>query len=405
MKLTTELLRETALYIQDYYNSNFNDQYCFHQYNRTINIVRHCDALASRMDLGKQESKLVHLAAWFLETGYCIDYQNAQVKSAELAAAYYKEKGVEDEKIETIVECILSTRMPMQAVTATAQIVCDASMYHLAEKDAHQILNTLRTEYAALSVREFTDEEWIKENVSNLSNHFYFTSAARKLYQKGKSKSLAGYKKNLELLHEIVQEPPHQTIQVPATEHEKIVAEGAVKLERGVETFFRITEQRHMELAARAHEKASLLISINAIVISIVLSVLITKLDESKYLLLPTLLLIITASATIIFSILSTRPKLIKDSSKHNPVAGHEMNIIFFGDFAKLSLDEYKKSMQVTYKNRATLYDSLSKDIYYQGIILVWKYKYINIAYNIFMYGFIITILAFIAAYALHTAN
>ena len=81
------------------------------------------------------------------------------------------------------------------------------------------------------------------------------------------------------------------------------------------------------------------------------------------------------------------------------------MNIIFFGDFAKLSLDEYKKSMQVTYKNRASLYDSLSKDIYYQGIILVWKYKYINIAYNIFMYGFIITILSFIAAYALHTAN
>ena len=184
-------------------------------------------------------------------------------------------------------------------------------------------------------------------------------------------------------MHEIVQEPPHQTIQVPATEHEKIVAEGAVKLERGVETFFRITEQRHMELASRAHEKASLLISINAIVISIVLSVLITKLDESQYLLLPTLLLIITASATIIFSILSTRPKLIKDSSKHNPIPGHEMNIIFFGDFANLSLDEYKKSMQVTYKNRASLYDSLSKDIYYQGIILVWKYKYINIAYNV----------------------
>ncbi len=403
MKLTTELLRETALYIQEYYNSNFTEQYCFHNYNRTMNIVRHCDALASRMELGKQESKLVHLAAWFLETGYCIDYQNAQAKSAELAREYFKAKEVEDEKIETIVECILSTRMPMQAVSPTSQIVCDASMYHLAEKDAHQILNLLRIEYAALSIREFTDEEWIEENSTNLSNHFYFTSAARKLYQKGKNKSLAGYKKNLELLHEIIQEPHHQNVQVPANEHEKIITDDAVKLERGVETFYRITERRHMELATRAHEKASLLISINAIVISIVLSVLITKLDESKYLLLPTLLLIITASTTIVFSIISTRPKLIKDDSRHNPIEGHEMNILFFGDFAKLSLDEYKKAMQVTYKNRTTLYDSLSKDIYYQGIILLWKFKYINIAYNVFMYGFIITILSFIVAYALHT--
>ncbi len=404
MKLTTELLRETALYIQEYYNTNFTEQYCFHHYNRTMNIVRHCDALATRMDLGKQDSKLVHLAAWFLEAGYCVDYNNPQVKSAELATEYFRNKGVEDEKIETIVECILSTRIPMQAVSTASQIVCDASMYHLAEKDAHPIANSLRAEYAALSLREYTDEEWIKENIIALSNHFYFTASARELYQKRKNKSLTGYQKNLELLHDILQEPHHQSFHVPVNEHDKINAEDAVKLERGVETFFRITERRHMELSTRAHDKASLLISINAIVISIVLSVLITKLDESKYLLLPTLFLIITASLTIIFAIISTRPKLIKENAKHNPVQGHEMNILFFGDFTKLSLDEYKKSMQVTYKNRTTLYDSLSKDIYYQGIILVWKYKYINIAYNIFMYGFIITILSFIVSYALHTA-
>lgn len=185
---------------------------------------------------------------------------------------------------------------------------------------------------------------------------------------------------------------------------EKIIVEEDYKLERGVETFFRITERRHMELSKNAHDKASLLISVNAIVISIVLSVLFTKLEDNKYLLLPTLLLVISCTLTIIFAILSTRPRLIDSTSKNKPLDDHEINIIFFGDFSKLSLTEYKKEMKATYRNRDDLYNSLSKDIYYQGIILVWKYKYIKISYNIFMYGFITTILSFIIAFMLHTS-
>lgn len=158
-----------------------------------------------------------------------------------------------------------------------------------------------------------------------------------------------------------------------------------------------------MELSTKAHDKASLLISINSIVLSIVLSVLITKLEENKFLLLPTLFLVITCATTIILAIISTRPRLIDNDSKNKPLDDHEMNILFFGDFSKLSLNEYKKIMKTTYRDRNALYDSLSKDIYYQGLILVWKYKYINIAYNFFMYGFIITILTFIGAYAIHS--
>jgi hypothetical protein len=185
----------------------------------------------------------------------------------------------------------------------------------------------------------------------------------------------------------------------------KEIPEEDYKLERGVETFFRITERRHMELSKNAHDKASLLISVNSIVISIVLSVLFTKLEDNKHLLLPTLLLVITCTTTIIFAILSTRPRIIDSNSKIKPADDHEINILFFGDFSKLSITEYKKEMKATYKNRSDLYDSITKDIYYQGIILVWKYKYIKISYNIFMYGFIITILSFIIAFAVHTSK
>ena len=400
MKLTTEILRETALYVKDYYANHYSEQYYFHHYTRTMNIVRNCDALAVSMDLGKQELKLAHLAAWFLELGYNQDYEDYQLISVELAREYFKTKDLEDGVFEKITECILSTRVPQQPVSVVSQLVCDASMYHLAERDAVQYADALRAEYDAVAGKEFTDEEWLNENIRIISNHFYFTSSARSLFQKRKDKTLSAFQAKRELFHAIQKETGDTLLNGPLM-GKKMVLEEETKLERGVESFFRITARKHMDLSSNAHDKASLLISVNSIVMSIVLSSLVTKLEENKYLLLPTLMLVITCAVTIVFAIVSTKPRIIGRSSKKKS-EDNEVNILFFGDFAKLSLIEYKKAMNDTYKNKTELYDSLSRDIYYQGVVLKWKFKYINIAYNIFMYGFIATILCFIMAFALH---
>ncbi len=405
MKLTTELLRETALYVNDYYKDHFGERYSFHNYNRTLNIVRHCDAMAVRMQVDSHDVKINHLAAWFVELSYATNDIDPQEGAVALAREYFKTNGGGDEIMQQIEDSILSTREPQQPVSTASQILCDARMYHLGSKGASQQLDALRVEYAAIAKKEYTDEEWLTNNITFISNHFYFTAAARELFQKRKEKLLEQYQKKLKQLRNQkneVQEPAETVESIPAG---KTIREEDAKLERGVETFFRITERRHMELSKNAHDKASLLISVNSIVISIVLSVLFTKLDDNKHLLLPTLLLVITCTTTIIFAILSTRPRIIDGNSKSKPADDHEINILFFGDFSKLSITEYKKEMKATYKSNSDLYDSITKDIYYQGIILVWKYRYIKISYNIFMYGFVVTILSFIIAFAVHTSR
>lgn len=401
MELTTELLRDTALYVSDYYRNHFSEKYSFHNYERTVNIVRNCDALAGRLHLDSHDLRINHLAAWFLELGYSRDYNNPQEASVALAKEYFKTNGTGDTEMRQIEEAILSTRLPQQPVTILSQVLCDASMYHLGTKGAFQNMEALRAECAAVAQKEFTNEEWYEQNARMLSDHFYFTAGARDLFQKRKEKLFSQFSKKLKEENELMNGNPEPK----KTSLEKTEDTDDIKLERGVETFFRITERRHMELSKNAHDKASLLISVNSIVISIVLSVLFTKLDENKYLLLPTLLLVITCTTTIIFAILSTRPKIIDGNTKGKPAEVAEMNILFFGDFSKLTLSEYKKEMKATYKNRTDLYDSITKDIYYQGIILGWKYRYIKISYNIFMYGFIITILSFIIAFGIHTSK
>lgn len=403
MNISTDILHHTALFVKEYFLKEFSDAFCFHNYSRTMNIVRNCDAIGVAMKLKTEEQKYLHIAAWFLETGYAKNYEQPQKESVINATAFLSQNGIEPDIIKTIEEVILATRIPQQPLTLMAQIICDASMYHLAEKDFINNLDNLRQEINTIQQKEYSIKDWLAKMISDINDHFYFTSEAKDLFEKKKQKHKAALQKQLEDLQNFTEELTDPNTVITNSNLNTNLSGDDIKLERGVESFFRITERRHMELSTKAHDKASLLISINSIVISIVLSVLITKLEENKFLLLPTLFLVITCATTIVLSIISTRPKILKNNSKNKETSHEEVNLLFFADATKLSLHDYKAEMKKTYENKNLIYDSLSRDIYYQGLVLAWKYKYINIAYNIFMYGFILTILSFIIAFIIHT--
>ena len=49
-------------------------------------------------------------------------------------------------------------------------------------------------------------------------------------------------------------------------------------------------------------------------------------------------------------------------------------------------------------KDREYLYNTMMMDIYYLGVVLAKKYRYLRIAYTIFMWGLIISVIAFAVA-------
>ena len=61
-----------------------------------------------------------------------------------------------------------------------------------------------------------------------------------------------------------------------------------------------------------------------------------------------------------------------------------------------MSLEEYEKAMTVVMNDREYIYLSMIRDIYAVGTVLIRKYKYLKIAYNIFMYGLIIAVISFL---------
>ena len=76
-------------------------------------------------------------------------------------------------------------------------------------------------------------------------------------------------------------------------------------------------------------------------------------------------------------------------------VEERRVNLLFFGNFHQMDLKEYEWALQEMVKDKDYVYSSLTKDLYYLGVVLNRKYKILRITYNIFMIGMIISVISF----------
>ena len=169
----------------------------------------------------------------------------------------------------------------------------------------------------------------------------------------------------------------------------------AKETERSVQTVFRITSGNHLRLSVMADNKAHIMIQVNAIIISIMFSVLLGRLEYYPHLVIPTLILALTSVLTIVFSVLATRPTITGGRFTEDDIRQKKTNLMFFGNFYKMELDEYNWAMNEMLKDREFIYGNMIKDVYYLGVVLARKYRYLRISYSIFMYGLIVSLIAF----------
>jgi hypothetical protein len=96
--------------------------------------------------------------------------------------------------------------------------------------------------------------------------------------------------------------------------------------------------------------------------------------------------------------VLATRPKMMDGKFTSEQVEKKTVNLLFFGSFYNMEYKEYDEALQALVTDREFLYNSLTKDIYWQGRVLGRKYKLLNKSYTVFMWGIIVSVLAYAIA-------
>jgi hypothetical protein len=170
------------------------------------------------------------------------------------------------------------------------------------------------------------------------------------------------------------------------------------KQSRSVETMFRTTMSSHVHMTMLADRKAGLMISINSIILSIMMSFLVGKYDANNQLLIPTFLLSAVCLLTIVFALLSTKPTIKSKKSIKTQAEASGLDLLFFGDYLSLSPEEYKHQMKELIKSDEKIQDKMIENIYIQGRVMNRKFWLLTIAYNVFMFGFPLVVLCYLIA-------
>jgi hypothetical protein len=112
----------------------------------------------------------------------------------------------------------------------------------------------------------------------------------------------------------------------------------------------------------------------------------------------PTVLLLLVNIATIIYSVLATRPNIPGGTFTREDLDQKKVNLLFFGSYYKMDLAEFEYGIKQMMDDNEFLYGSFIKDIYWQGKILGRKFKLLRIAYDIFMYGIAASVIGYVLA-------
>lgn len=403
-----DLLKEVENHVEQFYQEQIPGEFVYHNFNHTRDVVEAVNFIGNGYDLTDKELEILQIAAWFHDTGYDKGPAEHEKRSCEYAKTFLAQFNYDHNDADKICACIQATSIGYQPADLLQMIIRDADVSHLGSKLYWDRCSRLRQEIGITKNRVMSEKEWVDFELGFITNHNYYTEVARELYDERKVKNIKQLKKHKQRLEPGLTRQEEEALKEEKKRKKEKKAAGKkskndlkdMPLGRGVETMYRTTYRTHVNLSSIADNKANIMLSINAIIISIIVSNLVPQFSENPKLILPTAILLAVCLTALVFAILSTRPKITEGKFTREDIQMKRSNLLFFGNFYNMDLKDFHWGMMEMIKDSDFLYSSMTRDLYYLGIVLAKKYRFLRICYSVFMYGLIVSVIVFAIAFS-----
>ncbi len=384
------IIEKTESFATNLLTNELNSEYLYHNLTHTRRVVKSTKEIIDSLNLQPKEIEALLLAAWLHDTGYIKGSKEHEEKSCAIAKDFLEKQGYSADGIKEVLDIIMATKRYHKPKTVKEQIIRDADASHFGQKSYLETCELLRSELSLLGIAEYSPKEWLNANLQMLKEEHHFnTNYAKEHWQPGKDKNIKRLKKEQKSEKEIAKKEALKA---------KYKSESP---DRGIQTLFRVTLKNHLTLSDIADTKANILLSVNAIIISVVLSNLIPKLDNpsNAYLIYPTIIFVVFSVVSMVMAVVATRPNVTSGEFTKEDVKNKKVNLLFFGNFHKMKLTDYEWAIQELVKDKEYIYSSLTKDLYFLGLVLNRKYNILRYTYTIFMVGIVVSVIAFAIAF------
>ena len=375
-------------YVMHLLQEGLTKDHIFHNLQHALAVRSAAIDIGQQLHFSQEEMEILELSALFHDVGFVEAYEGHENVSKQIAGTFLEENGYGAFKTEKVLRCIGATLPGKLPQNALEQVIKDADLIGLGMDNYPVALAALRHEWEVFQNKSFSDIEWFELNDKFISSHEFYTEVAKDLYNQKKDQNRKFLKKTAKKERK------------DKLKNKEIV--GKLKGSRSAQMMFKTALRNHIDLSNLADNKANIMLSVNALIVTVAVPMAASYISDDLILAVPVGTLLLTCLTSMIYATLATRPIKMGGSTSLDSIKKGTSNLFFFGNFYKMSFDQYQEGMGYIIGDEEQLDNSIQRDLFFLGKSLGRKYAQLRICYNVFMIGVVISVILFVVIYKMY---
>jgi Family of unknown function (DUF5706) len=378
-----------AHFLQSCYDAN-GEKYIFFSYLFLSRLAREAKAIGKAVGLKDMDYQNAIVATWFRYAGLSANPFTEQTVNTDLINTYFEQTNYPEADRIIVQQAIDAAAQSGYAETKVQKVISDAIYSQFTFRELPENIILLTAEINRLASTDETELSVSKKYLQLFIKIRYYTDYGLENYSAGKDR-------NFQLLEKRISK-------LVQSEKKDAKAEGNFMMSsKETEDLFKLGFRNYNHLISVADSKASLLIQVNSIIISVMLAFLLGRLGKNIILLWPAVLLLSVSMVTIFLSVLASRPqKGFFPAGKKS----HNYSRFFFGSFDFID-NSFRHATWESYYDQLTalftspkeaMYLEMYKESFNVRKVLAKKFRYLSVAYWVFLGGLLLSIIAFVIA-------
>jgi hypothetical protein len=382
-------------FLKKYYEENLLNSLQF-TYRFLASLANEAEHIATSLELKGMDYENAIVATWFRFAGVIELGSGYTNRMKDILEAFFDESEYPQGQREIVENTIIKVVTNDYAETEIEKVVSDAINSQYADYNFPQNLMYIREEFNrrnGVDRPELTYLEYFKSIFIQIR---YYTTYATEKYSKGKKKNFEFLKRRIEKLSEEKKDKKDKKEKNKSNTDEHVLLSN-----KETEDLFKIAFRNYNHLVSVADSKASLLINVNSIIISVMIAFVLGKIDKLFFVIWPTIILIAVCLGTILLAILASRPQSNSFLENRSLLSYQRF---FFGsfdlvdpEFNRVEWDEYYKHLMELFSyQRDRVYMEIFKESFNVRKVLARKFNYLSKAYWVFLFGLLTSVIAFV---------
>lgn len=376
--MNINLIEAATSYVQQLFENQLPKEYTYHNAAYTLDVKNAAITIGKKEGLSEEDINNIALSALFHRTGNTKGYWEYHKVSQDFAQDFLQQQNYPKEQLQKILSYIELVNQDKKPVTSAEKVLVDAINSDLGLKKFPKRSNALQMEQAHFLNQQEQPGVFIKKQEEEIKEQRFHTKAAKKIFKKqakANRKKLKNKRKR--------------------QESKAVKAYRPLNGSSEARMMFKTALRNHIDLTNIADNKANIMLSINAIIITLAMPLLAGFIVKQPTLIYPLSVLLITCVVTVIFATMATRPIKMDGHTADKNIKSPSNNLFFFGNFYQIPLPKYQESIRAIIKDDVVLENSIINDLYYLGLALGNKFRLLRTCYLVFMVGITLSVLTF----------